>query len=91
SIASWGINFYVGTSDTNIAKDQILAVYNLCGTKAYTDVSGDVNNDGTASVKDYVAAKLVAINSKTDYNPNVAAFNPVGLGEIRRILLGFVG
>ncbi|MBO4734648.1 MAG: hypothetical protein J5662_09245, partial [Clostridia bacterium] len=41
SIASWGIKFYVGTGDTNIAKDQTLCVYNICGTRI---VPPEVNN-----------------------------------------------
>ena len=42
SIASWGIDFRVATNDTNIAKDQKLAVYNICGTSstAHSHVGG---------------------------------------------------
>ena len=87
SISSWGIDYYEATNDTNIAKDQIISVYNICGTKAYTDVAGDVNNDGTASVKDYVAAKLVITEAKAEYNPNIVAFNSLGLEGIREIIM----
>ena len=90
SIASWGIDFYVATSATNIAKDQKVGVYNICGTKAYTDVTGDVNNDGTTDILDLIRAKKVAAEIKTEYNPNVATFDASGLGEIRSILLGLI-
>ena len=86
SISSWGIDYYEATNDTNIAKDQIISVYNICGTKAYTNVQGDVNNDGVLDVKDMVAAKRVAINERTEYNIN----SNLGLMAIRNIILGFI-
>ena len=88
SIASWGIDYYVATSNTNIAKDQKIAVYNICGTKAYTDVAGDVNNDGTTNILDLIRAKKVSAEIKTEYNPNVATFDADGLLALNRILLG---
>ncbi|MBO4734373.1 MAG: hypothetical protein J5662_07850, partial [Clostridia bacterium] len=50
SIASWGIDFYIATGDTNIAKDQTLAVYNICGTKTvvpHTHTVGEWLSDAT--------------------------------------------
>ena len=91
SIASWGIDYYVATNDTNVAKDQRIAVYNICGTKAYTNVAGDVNNDGTTDILDLIRAKKVSAEIKTEYNPNVATFDASGLLAISRILLGVIG
>ena len=81
----------MGTGDTNIAKDQKLAVCNICGTKAYTDVAGDVNNDGITNILDLIRAKKLAANMKVEYNPNAATFNAAGLMSIARMLLGIPG